>query len=70
MKNRELLLKVLSIMLLISFSVLIFSLVYKNKLPMIVEQINNGTIGVILTAIVTVLLLGQQSQSEEVKRKE
>lgn len=69
MKNRELLLKVLSIMLLISFSVLIFSLVYKNKLPMIVEQINNGTIGVILTAIVTVLLLGQQSQSEEVKER-
>lgn len=36
---------------------------------MIVEQINNGSIGVILTAIVTVLLLGQQSQSEELREK-
>lgn len=67
MINKQKLLNVLSIMLLISISILIFSLVYKSKLPMIVEQINNGTIGVILTAIVTVFLLGQQTHSEEVK---
>ena len=67
-KNPKLL-TALAILLIMSISVLVYSLVYTNKLPMIVEQINNGTIGVILTAIVTVFLLGQQSQSEELKDK-
>jgi hypothetical protein len=60
---------VLFILLMVSISVLVYSLVYSHKLPPFIEQVNNATICVILTAIVTTTLLGQQSQSEEAKEK-
>ena len=60
---------VLIVLLIVSLSILIYSLVYSHILPPFVEQVNNATICVILTAIVTATLLGQQSQSEEVKEK-
>jgi hypothetical protein len=53
----------------ISISLLVFGMVYQNQLPKIVEEINNSSIGAILTAIITVLLLSQQSSTEEIKEK-
>ncbi|HAN76810.1 MAG TPA: hypothetical protein DCQ31_03015 [Bacteroidales bacterium] len=55
--------------LILSTSILAFSLIYENSLPKLVEEINNSSIGAILTAIVTVFLLTQQSESEEIKEK-
>lgn len=67
LKTKNNILAVLIGVLLISVSILIFGLVYENNLPKIVEEINNSSIGAILTAIITVFLLSQQSQSEEIK---
>lgn len=60
---------VLSIFLLLSLCILIFSLIYQGELPKIVEEINNSAIGAILTAIITVFLLSQQTSSEEIKER-
>lgn len=59
----------LSMVLIISVAILIFSKVYEGVLPKLVESINNGAIAAILTAIITVLLLSQQSETEEVREK-
>ncbi|HBK82177.1 MAG TPA: hypothetical protein DDZ41_01035 [Flavobacterium sp.] len=63
------LLSTLTIIAVISFSLLVFGMVYENTLPKIVEEINNASIGAILGAIVTVLLLSQQTASEELKER-
>jgi len=63
------LLYVLLVILLISSSLLIFNAVYQGVLPKIVEEINNASIGAILTAIITVFLLSQQTNSEEIKER-
>jgi hypothetical protein len=63
------LLSTLTIIAVISISLLVFGMVYENTLPKIVEEINNASIGAILGAIVTVLLLSQQSASEESKER-
>lgn len=63
------LLSVLVGLFLISFSILVFNMIYAHELPMMVEQINNATIGVILTAIITVFLLDQQTRTEEETQK-
>jgi hypothetical protein len=55
----------LGAILLLSFSVLIFSKIYEDRVPKLVEEINNGAIGAILTAIITVFLLSSQSEKEE-----
>jgi hypothetical protein len=60
---------VLGILFIISLSIFIFGTLYQNELPKFVEQINNSSIGAILMAIITVLLLSQQSSSEEVKER-
>lgn len=60
---------VLSTLLIISLSIFIFSLLYQNELPKIVEEINNSAIGAILTAIVTVFLLQGQTATEEERDK-
>jgi hypothetical protein len=59
----------LPVLAVISISLLVFGMVYQNQLPKIVEEINNSSIGAILTAIITVLLLSQQSSTEEIKEK-
>lgn len=59
----------LGVLFTISISIFIFSSIYQNAIPKIVEEINNSSIGAILTAIITVLLLSQQSSSEEVKER-
>lgn len=59
----------LGVLFLISLSLFIFNLVYENALPKIIEEINNSSIGAIMTAIVTVFLLSQQTTSEEVKER-
>ena len=63
------LISVLTVLAVISISFLVFGMVYQNQLPKIVEEINNSSIGAILTAIITVLLLSQQSSTEEIKEK-
>jgi len=68
MKENEKLKRILGglfILLFISLGILIFSLVYEEELPKFVENINNGAIGAILTAIITVFLLSRQTQIEE-----
>ena len=59
----------LGILFTISISIFIFNAIYQGSVPKIVEEINNSSIGAILTAIITVLLLSQQSSSEEVKER-
>lgn len=59
----------LGIVFTISISIFIFNGIYHGKIPKIVEEINNSSIGAILTAIITVLLLSQQSSSEEIKER-
>ena len=59
----------LAILFTISISIFVFNAIYQGSVPKIVEEINNSSIGAILTAIITVLLLSQQSSSEEVKEK-
>jgi hypothetical protein len=54
---------------LICLAFLVFKHIYQGAIPKIVEEINNASIGAILTAIITVLLLSQQSESEEAKEK-
>lgn len=59
----------LAILFTISVSIFVFNAIYQGSVPKIVEEINNSSIGAILTAIITVLLLSQQSSSEEVKER-
>lgn len=59
----------LGILFTISISIFVFNAIYEGSIPKIVEEINNSSIGAILTAIITVLLLSQQSSSEEVKER-
>ena len=54
---------------LICVAFIVFRHIYQGALPKIVEEINNASIGAILTAIITVFLLHQQSDSEEAKEK-
>lgn len=60
---------ILLTLLAISLSIFIFGIIYQNELPKLVEEINNSTIGGILTAIITVLLLQGQTASEEEKER-
>ena len=57
----------IGILLAFSLSIFVFGTLYQNSLPKIVEEINNSALGAILTAFITVLLLSQQSKSEEVR---
>ncbi|MCZ2083654.1 MAG: hypothetical protein LC112_05225 [Flavobacteriales bacterium] len=66
---KSILLKWIGILLIVSISFLIFSTIYKDTLPKIVEEINNSAIGAILTAFVTVLLLQGQTANEEKRDK-
>lgn len=59
----------LGMVLMLSITILIFSKVYEGVIPKLVKSINNGAIGAILTAIITVFLLSQQSESEEIREK-
>ncbi len=69
MKN--LLFTVLFIIFLISLTIFVFANVYNIlPLPKIVEEINSAAIGAILTAVITVFLLGQQFETEEKKEKQ
>lgn len=68
-KKSNLLVTVLSGLFLLSISVLVFNVIYQGTMPKIVEEINNSSIGAILTAIITVFLLSQQSKTEEVKER-
>lgn len=59
----------LAVVFCISLSLFIFSILYENTLPTVIEKINDSSIGAIFTAIITVLLLSQQSSSEELKER-
>jgi hypothetical protein len=59
----------LGVLFVISLALMAFNHIYQGAIPKIVEEINNASIGAIVTAIITVLLLSQQSESEEVKEK-
>ncbi|MDC2824454.1 hypothetical protein PHA51_00185 [Rodentibacter pneumotropicus] len=59
----------LGILLSISLSLFVLDKVYEDALPKIIEEINNGAIGAILTAIVTVFLLQGQTATEEERDK-
>lgn len=73
MKGKNILSSKLFIILLtllaISLSIFIFGMIYQNELPKLIEEINNSTIGGILTAIITVLLLQGQTATEELKEQ-
>lgn len=58
------LLSSLIILAVLSFSILVFGLIYQNELPKLVEEINNGALGVIFAGIVTVMLLKGQTDSD------
>lgn len=68
-KKLGLIITVLGVLFVISLALMAFNHIYQGALPKIVEEINNASIGAIVTAIITVLLLSQQSESEEVKEK-
>jgi hypothetical protein len=67
MKNKFLI--SLGLLFIVSLSIFVFNMIYVGALPKIVEEINNGAIGAIMTAVVTVLLLSSQTSSEEVKER-
>ena len=52
-----------------SLSLFILDKIYDDSIPKIIEEINNGAIGAILTAIVTVFLLQGQTATEEERDK-
>lgn len=58
-------LSVLYLLLIISLTIFVLSQIYEDKVPKIVEEFNNGAIGAILTAIITSLIIGMQSSSQE-----
>ncbi len=60
---------ILLTLLVISLSIFVFGMIYQNELPKLVEEINNSTIGGILTAVITVLLLQGQTATEEEKER-
>lgn len=49
----------------LSLTIFILSRIYDDQIPKIIEEINNGAIGAILTAIITALILGLQSSINE-----
>lgn len=59
----------LGILLSVSLSLFILDKIYDDSIPKIIEEINNGAIGAILTAIVTVFLLQGQTATEEERDK-
>lgn len=60
---------ILLTLLFISLSIFVFGMIYQNELPKLVEEINNSTIGGILTAIITVLLFTGANRFRRRKRK-
>lgn len=54
----------LVILAVLSFSILVFGLIFQHELPKLVDEINSGALGVIFAAIVTVMLLKGQSESD------
>ncbi|MDR2361507.1 MAG: hypothetical protein LBD91_02130 [Prevotellaceae bacterium] len=62
MKNKTLI--VLGFLFIVSLSIFIFNTIYTDSLLKMVEEINNGAMGAIITAVVTVLLLTSQKISE------
>jgi hypothetical protein len=59
----------LLIFLLISLTVLVIQELDRFKLPQVVQDINSGVIGAILTTIITLLLLANQSEIQENQTK-
>lgn len=49
--------------------ILVFQAVYSTPLPKFVEEINNGALGAILVAIITMFLLDRQSEAEELRER-
>lgn len=60
----------IGILLALSLCVFVFGQIYQGALPKLVEEINNSSIGAILTAFVTVLLLQGQTASEAQRDKD
>ena len=56
---------IMAILFFVTITLFILSKIYDGHLPKIVEEINNGAIGAILTAIITVLILGAQASANE-----
>ena len=59
----------LLIFLLISLTVLVIQELDSFELPKVVQDINSGVIGAILTTIITLLLLANQSEIQENQTK-
>ncbi len=68
-ENRRILIIGLSVLLAISGLLLIGTAYGYFELPKLVEEINNAAIGAIITAFITVMLLTQQTTSEEIKER-
>ena len=59
----------LSLFLTISLTILVINYINSSYTPEIVDDINSGVISVILTTFITLLLLSNQSESEEILTK-
>lgn len=68
MKNKSIWIT-LGLALLVSFTIYVLNGIYSGPIPKIIEEINNGVIGAILGALITFLLLNQQSASLEIKER-
>lgn len=68
MKNNRVL-AFLSILFFVGVGLLVFKTIYSATLPKFVEELNNSALGALLVAIVTVLLLNQQTIGEELRDK-
>ena len=55
----------LLLFLILSLAILVINYINNSNTPEIVDDINSGVIGVILTTFITLLLLSNQSENEE-----
>jgi len=70
MKNKKKLWYYLSVIFSISFTIIIINNINNQLIPKVIQDINCGVIGAILTAIITLILLSNQTNVEEnIKKK-
>lgn len=53
----------------VSLTILIINNIYEHKIPPIISDINSGVIGALLTAMVTLILLSNQTEKEQLNLK-
>ena len=69
LKNYGPLWKYLWLLLMVSLTILIINNIYEHKIPPVISDINSGVIGALLTAMVTLILLSNQTEKEQLNLK-